>query len=47
MFELSLDSRKAREMRAACNPEDEDACSMCGDLCALRMVEQALDRKDD
>lgn len=47
MFELSLDSRKAREMRAACNPEDEDACSMCGDLCALRMVEQALERKDD
>jgi len=47
MFELALDSKKARDMRAACNPKDEDACSMCGDLCALRMVEQALDRKVD
>jgi len=47
MFELALDSRKAREMRERCNPDDEEACSMCGDLCALRMVEKALeDRRD-
>ncbi len=46
MFDLALDGEKARDLRAACNPEDEEACSMCGDLCALRMVEQALERKD-
>ena len=45
MFELSLDTDRARTMRQACNPEDEDACSMCGDLCALRMVEEALEGK--
>ena len=47
MFELSLDSERARTVRAACNPEDEEACSMCGDLCALKMVEDALERKGD
>jgi phosphomethylpyrimidine synthase len=45
MFELSLDPERARTLRQECNPDDEEACSMCGDLCALRMVEEALDRR--
>jgi phosphomethylpyrimidine synthase len=45
MFELALDSERARALREACNPADEEACSMCGDLCALRMVERALEPK--
>jgi len=45
MFSLALDPDRARELRARCNPEEEDACSMCGDLCAMRMVERALERK--
>ncbi|NIP34498.1 MAG: phosphomethylpyrimidine synthase ThiC, partial [Thermoplasmata archaeon] len=47
MFHLALDPDKAREMRERCNPEDEDACSMCGDLCALRMVERALEKRSE
>ena len=43
MFELALDGDRAREMRRQCNPDDEEACSMCGDLCAMRMVETALE----
>jgi phosphomethylpyrimidine synthase len=43
MFELSLDPERARTLRQACNPDNEEACSMCGDLCALRMVEEALE----
>jgi phosphomethylpyrimidine synthase len=46
MFELALDTRKARRMYEECNPDDEEACSMCGDLCALRMVERALEDRD-
>jgi phosphomethylpyrimidine synthase len=47
MFQLALDPARAREMRERCNPEDEEACSMCGDLCALRMVEQALEKRSE
>jgi len=44
MFALALDGDKARSMREACNPDaGEAACSMCGDLCAMRMVERALE----
>jgi phosphomethylpyrimidine synthase len=47
MFQLALDPEQAREMRERCNPEDEEACSMCGDLCALRMVENALEKRPE
>jgi phosphomethylpyrimidine synthase len=43
MFELALDGDKAREIRELCNPEDAETCSMCGDLCAMRMVERSLE----
>ncbi len=45
MFGLALDPEKARELRERCNPADQEACSMCGDLCAMRMVESALERR--
>ena len=45
MFELSLDGERARTLREACNLDNEKACSMCGDLCAMRMVEEALGRR--
>ncbi len=47
MFQLAIDPARAREMRDRCNPEDEEACSMCGDLCALRMVERALEKRSE
>jgi phosphomethylpyrimidine synthase len=47
MFGLALDPERARELRERCNPADQEACSMCGDLCAMRMVESALERRDE
>jgi phosphomethylpyrimidine synthase len=36
MFNLSLDPEKARCYRMASLPEEEDSCSMCGNMCAIR-----------
>ncbi|MCS3901633.1 phosphomethylpyrimidine synthase [Methanococcus voltae] len=39
-FELSLNSEKPREMREEIPSKEEKACSVCGDYCALLMVEE-------
>ena len=36
MFELALDPEKPRAYRASSIPEEEDTCSMCGKMCAVR-----------
>ncbi|MDY6959415.1 MAG: phosphomethylpyrimidine synthase ThiC, partial [Halobacteriota archaeon] len=41
-FNLAIDSEKARKMKESRNSES-DACSMCGDLCAIKMVKEVLD----
>jgi phosphomethylpyrimidine synthase len=46
MFELCIDPEKAKEYRGKRSPsEDTKACSMCGNLCALEMVEKYLTKK--
>lgn len=46
MFRLCIDPGKAKEYRAKRSPsEDTKACSMCGSLCALEMVENYLTKK--
>jgi len=43
MFQLCIDEKKAREIREKRLPlEDENACSMCGKLCAIEMVKKYL-----
>jgi len=43
MFRLCIDPAKAKEYRSKRSPsEDIKACSMCGNLCALEMVEKYL-----
>lgn len=42
MFDLSLDPQKARAYRAKRGPTSPQVCSMCGDLCAMKMVEKLL-----
>lgn len=37
-FALALDPRRAREIRDTRSPAEEDTCTMCGDVCALRTV---------
>ncbi len=42
MYELALDPGYAREVRASRMPEDKEACTMCGDYCALKIVKANL-----
>ena len=42
MFDLSLDPKKAREYRKRRGRKNSDVCSMCGDLCAMKMVDRLL-----
>jgi len=36
MFELSIDPEKAREYRKSSSPENDEVCTMCGDLCPIK-----------
>ncbi|MEG0314043.1 MAG: phosphomethylpyrimidine synthase ThiC [Erysipelotrichaceae bacterium] len=46
MFELSLDPEKARRYRANSKPENEDTCTMCGKMCAVRNMNKILRGED-
>ena len=37
-FELAMNPERARQIRAERMPADSDACTMCGDYCALKIV---------
>ena len=37
-MKLAIDPERAMKVRAARNPEGEGACSMCGDYCAVEIV---------
>ncbi|GAB6098758.1 phosphomethylpyrimidine synthase ThiC [Halanaerocella petrolearia] len=43
-IELSIDPKKAKESRTDHNQnlQEEDACTMCGSFCAMKIVEEAL-----
>ncbi len=50
MFEVCIDPEKARRYRARGCTKEEDGCSMCGDVCAMKIVNQYLVKngpKDD
>lgn len=42
MFELSLDPEKAKEFWMRRRSHSPKVCSMCGDLCAMKMVDKLL-----
>jgi len=42
MFELAIDREKAEKYRKSSMPEDEDTCTMCGKMCAIRNTNKAL-----
>jgi phosphomethylpyrimidine synthase len=42
---LSLDPDRVKEWRLKAPPAEADVCSMCGEFCAIRKVEQALRKK--
>lgn len=42
MFSLSIDPEKARRYREEAPPEQENTCSMCGSMCAMRNMNLIL-----
>jgi phosphomethylpyrimidine synthase len=48
MFSLAIDPEKPRRYRAESNPESEDTCTMCGNLCAMKNMNKVMkDKKVD
>lgn len=45
-MDLAIDPEIAREKRGARNPEDEGACSMCGDYCAVEIIHKYFDKRE-
>ncbi|MCB9480629.1 MAG: phosphomethylpyrimidine synthase ThiC [Desulfobacteraceae bacterium] len=45
MFELSIDPELARKRRNASEDSKRDVCTMCGDLCALKTWNRAVESK--
>ncbi len=45
MFELAIDPGKARAYRASSPPLDQDVCTMCGDLCAVKRSRMILEKR--
>lgn len=44
-YSLAIDPDHARAVREArSSGSDSEACSMCGDLCAMKIVEQELEK---
>jgi len=41
-FELAIDGEKARRMWEEASEPENGACSMCGEYCAIKLVEKAL-----
>jgi phosphomethylpyrimidine synthase len=46
MFDLALDPEKASRYRAESQPEQEDTCTMCGKMCAVRNMNKILGGAD-
>ncbi|HDN84143.1 MAG TPA: phosphomethylpyrimidine synthase ThiC [Candidatus Aerophobetes bacterium] len=44
-IDLSIDPEFARKMRDESKPKFKDVCTMCGEFCALKLVEKALKGK--
>jgi phosphomethylpyrimidine synthase len=42
MYSLALNPELAKEVRASRMPEDKEACTMCGDYCALKIVRETF-----
>jgi phosphomethylpyrimidine synthase len=43
MMELAMDPEKAKAYRNSSQPYDESVCTMCGDMCAVKRIRNALD----
>jgi phosphomethylpyrimidine synthase len=39
-FRLSLDPERSRELRKSRRPEDNKVCTMCGEFCAIKLLNE-------
>ncbi len=46
MFELAIDGERAREYYNSAPPTEDESCTMCGKMCAVRTVNRALEKID-
>lgn len=46
MIELSIDPEKAKNYRDSSQPDQEDTCTMCGKMCAMKTMNTILNGKD-
>jgi phosphomethylpyrimidine synthase len=46
MIELAMDPEKAKAYRESSKPMDQDVCTMCGDLCAVKRSRRILEGQD-
>lgn len=46
-IKLALDPQKAQEIRRDRNPVEQEVCSMCGEFCAIDMVNKYLHKQDE
>jgi phosphomethylpyrimidine synthase len=46
MLGLAIDPDKARRYRESSPPGQEDTCTMCGKMCAVRNMNRVLEGKD-
>ncbi len=46
MFQLAIDPEKAVRYRESSQPEEQDTCTMCGKMCAVRNTKRILDGED-
>lgn len=46
MFELAIDSEKAKIYRKEATPEHKDSCTMCGKMCAVRNMNKVMEGKN-
>ena len=46
MFELAIDGDRAREYYESAPPSEDESCTMCGKMCAVRTVNRALEQAE-
>jgi phosphomethylpyrimidine synthase len=46
MFDLAIDSQKARAYFESKPPAEKDSCSMCGKMCAMRTTNRILNKEN-
>ncbi|MCP4682547.1 MAG: phosphomethylpyrimidine synthase ThiC [Desulfobacterales bacterium] len=46
MFQLAIDPEKANQYRKSSMPEENDTCTMCGKMCAVRNMNRILDGEE-